>query len=266
MEKLRTLIVDDELHARKGIRTLLSKDADIEIVGECSDGNQAIDQIGKSDPDIVFLDIQMPHKNGFEVLQSIDPQHAPVLVFVTAWDNYALKAFEVNALDYLLKPFSDERFYQALNRAKENHRQRQDHKFNKQLVALINHHRQTELGKDTSAKTPESLKRFLIKSNSEVNFVLVNDVDWLEAVGYYTKIHTGNVSHLLRGNLGSFETRLDAKKFARIHRSVVVNLGHVQRLKNLFHGECLVVLRNGKELKVSRRYRENLEILLEHLA
>lgn len=268
MEKFKVLIVDDELYARKGIRTLLAKDPDIEIVGECSDGRQAIDGITRLEPDIVFLDIQMPHKNGFEVLQSVDLERPPILVFITAWDNYALKAFEVNALDYLLKPFSDDRFYKSVERAKENHRQRQNRRFSTQLMALMSQYQQSEHQNDGGAEatTSEPLKRFLIKSNSEVNFVSVDDVDWLEADGYYTKIHSGSVSHLLRGNLGSFETRLDAKNFARIHRSAVVNLNHVQRLKNLFHGECLAVLRNGTELKVSRRYRENLETLLEHLA
>jgi two-component system LytT family response regulator len=268
MQKFRALIVDDEVHARKGIRTLLSRDADIEIVGECSDGRQAIETIGKLDPDIVFLDIQMPHKNGFEVLGAIDPQQAPVLVFVTAWDNYALKAFEVNAIDYLLKPFTDERFYQSVDRAKENYRLRRDRKFSSQLMALVSHYRQAEQPKETEppATTSEPLKRFLIKSSTEVNFVSADDVDWLEADGYYTKVHAGNKTHLLRGNLGSFESRLDPKKFARIHRSAVVNLSHVQRLRDLFHGDCLVVMKNGTELKVSRRHRQQLETLLEQLS
>jgi len=268
MQKFRALIVDDEVHARKGIRTLLSRDVDIEIVGECSDGRQAIDQIAEMEPDIVFLDIQMPHKNGFEVLQAIDPKHAPILVFITAWDNYALKAFEVSAIDYLLKPFTDERFYQSVERAKNSYRQRQERQLSSQLMSLMNHYRQTEQADDVdnAATTSEPLKRFLIKSNSEIIFVSADDVQWLEADGYYTKIHTGNISHLLRGNLGSFEARLDPKTFARIHRSAVVNLRHVQRLKDLFHGDYLVVLRNGTELKVSRRHRQHLETALEHLA
>src|SRR5882724_10710957 len=148
MQKFRALIVDDEVHARKGIRTLLSRDVDIEIVGECSDGRQAIDQIAEMEPDIVFLDIQMPHKNGFEVLQAIDPKHAPILVFITAWDNYALKAFEVSAIDYLLKPFTDERFYQSVERAKNSYRQRQERQLSSQLMSLMNHYRQTEQADD----------------------------------------------------------------------------------------------------------------------
>src|SRR5215471_10237098 len=178
MQKFRALIVDDEVHARKGIRTLLSRDTDIEIVGECSDGRQAIERIEQLDPDIVFLDIQMPHKNGFEVLVAINPQHAPVLVFVTAWDNYALKAFEVNAIDYLLKPFTDERFYQSVNRAKENYRLRRDRKFSSQLMALMSHYQHAEQPNEAemSATTSEPLKRFLIKSNTEVNFVSTDDV------------------------------------------------------------------------------------------
>jgi two-component system LytT family response regulator len=268
MGRIRALIVDDEVNARKGIRTLLARDPELEVVGECGDGRAAVDSIERLTPDLVLLDVQMPHKNGFEVLEAIDLESPPILIFITAWDSYALKAFEVSALDYLLKPFSDERFYQALERAKGQHRERRAQEFSQRLLALLEHHRQEGLLKaESHASQGEGpLRRFFIKSDGEVNFVPVEEVDWLEAVGYYSKIHAGRKSYLLRGNLGSIEARLDPKNFARIHRSTVVNLNRVRRLKDLFHGGCLVVLLDGVELRVSRRYRRRLETLLERLA
>jgi two-component system, LytTR family, response regulator len=269
MEKIRALIVDDELNARKGIRTLLARDTELEVLGECGDGRAAIESIERLAPDIVLLDVQMPHKNGFEVLEAIDLERPPILIFITAWDSYALKAFEVSALDYLLKPFSDERFYQALARAKGQHRERRAQEFSGRLLALLEHYRSTGQVKPDADAEPQGegpLRRFFIKQGGEVNFVPAEEVDWLEAVGYYTKIHAGHKSYLLRGNLGSIEARLDPKDFARIHRSTVINLNRVRRLKDWFHGGCLVVLLDGRELKVSRRHRQRLETLLERLA
>jgi two-component system LytT family response regulator len=265
---IRALIVDDEVNARKGVRTLLSRDPDVEVVGECSDGRKAVESIERLAPDLVLLDVQMPHKNGFEVLEAIDLERPPILIFITAWDSYALKAFEVSALDYLLKPFSDERFYQALERAKSQHRERRTAEFSRQLLSLMEHYRRAEqVNADVPApQSGEPLRRFFIKAGGEINFVPVEEVDWLEADGYYTKIHAGRKSYLLRGNLGSIEARLDPKEFPRIHRSTVVNLNRVRRLKDWFNGECMVVLLDGTELKVSRRYRRGLETLLERLA
>jgi two-component system, LytTR family, response regulator len=262
MKKIRALIVDDEPQARKGIRTRLAKDPDIKVAGECSSGRQAIEDIERLDPDLVFLDVQMPDRNGFEVLAAIDLERAPTLIFITAYDHFAVRAFEVNAQDYLLKPFSDERFYQAVARAKDHHRQQQTHELGDQLRALVTHYRGD--GKDEAPK-PKLLTRFLIKAGGEVHFVPVEEVDWLEAVGYYTKIHAGRHSHLLRGNLGSLGAQLDPAKFARIHRSIIVNLSRVKCLKNWFHGDCLVVLNNGEELRVSRTQRQRLQTMLAQL-
>ena len=268
MERIRALIVDDEVNAREGVRTLLSKDPEIEVVGECGDGRAAVEGIERLAPDLVLLDVQMPHGNRFEVLAALDLERPPILIFVTAWDSYALQAFEVSALDYLLKPFSDERFYQALARAKDQHRERRTAEFGRRLLALAEHCRRGEpVRADADAAQGRGpLGRFLIKAGGEINFVPAEEVDWLEAVGYYTKIHAGPKSYLLRGNLGSLEARLDPTRFARIHRSTVVNLGSVRRMKDWFGGERLVVLRDGTELKVSRRYRRRLEALLERLA
>ena len=268
MERIRALIVDDEANARKGIRTLLMRDPEMEVVGECADGRAAIESIERLAPDLVLLDVQMPHGSGFEVVEAIDIERPPILIFITAWDSYALKAFEVSALDYLLKPFSDERFYQALERAKGQHHARHAAEFGGRLLALLEHHRREEKVQAEPDAGPDAapLRRFFIKSHGQIHFVPVEEVDWLEAVGYYTRIHAGRKSYLLRGNLGSIEARLDPKEFARIHRSTVVNLNRVRRLKDLFRGGCLVVLPDGAELKVSRRYRRHLEALLESLA
>jgi two-component system, LytTR family, response regulator len=268
MERIRALIVDDEVNARKGVRTLLARDPEVEVVGECADGRAAVAEIERLAPDLVLLDVQMPHGDGFEVLEAIDLERPPILIFITAWDSYALKAFEVSALDYLLKPFSAERFYPALERAKGQHRGRRIAEFGRQLSALVEHYRGTGAGAADAAAPQgvEPLRRFLIKAGGEVNFVPVEEVDWLEAVGYYTRIHAGRKSYLLRGNLGQIEARLDPREFARIHRSTVVNLKRVRRLKDWFKGECLAVLPDGTELKVGRRYRRRLEALLERLA
>src|SRR5437764_9299055 len=162
MERIRTLIVDDELNARKGIRTLLARDPEMEVVGECGDGRAAVESIERLAPDLVLLDVQMPHANGFEVLEAIDLERPPILIFITAWDSYALKAFEVSALDYLLKPFSDERFYQALARAKAHHRERRTAEFGRRLLSLLEHQRRAGQikGDAQTSEVVEPLRRF----------------------------------------------------------------------------------------------------------
>lgn len=270
MEKIRTLIVDDELHARRGIRTLLAKDCEIEIVGESSNGKQALKEIAALRPDLVLLDIQMPDLNGFEVLAALDLTIAPLIIFVTAYDQYALKAFEVSALDYLLKPFTDERFQQALRRAKIQRRQRQSSDLSHQieqvgkLRQLLDSYADADQSKTELTST--LLQRFPIRKAGVVHFVPADEVDWLEADGYCTKLHCGKQTYLLRGNLGVFEAQLDPKKFTRIQRSAIINLNRVRCLKNWFHRECLVELKDGTELKVSSNQRRRLEQLLERLA
>ena len=264
MEKIRTIIVDDELPARQGVRTLLAADPEIEIIGECGDGGQALKEISARQPDLVLLDIQMPDLNGFEVVEMLDPAHIPALIFVTAYDQYALKAFEFSALDYLLKPFTDERFRQALARAKTQHRQRESSDLDVRLRQLLESYRTG--GQAGNAATAAMLQRFPVRKADTVYFVPVDEVDWLEADGYCTKLHSGKHTHLVRGNLGSFEAQLDPKRFVRIQRSAIVNLSRVQCLKHWFHGACLVQLKDGTELKVSGAQRRRLEQLLEQLA
>lgn len=266
MEKIKTLIVDDELRARQGVRALLSADAEIEIIGECSNGKQALREIAARRPDLVLLDIQMPDLNGFEVLAALEPAQAPSLVFITAYDQYALKAFEFSALDYLLKPFTDERFRQAMARAKAQHRQRLSGELSAQLVQLRQLLNDCQISGRAAGAPAEHLQRFPIKKEGVVHYVPVDEVDWLEADGYCTKLHSGKTVYLLRGNLGNFEAQLDPKKFARIQRSAIVNLSRIQCVKTWFQGECLVLLQNGTELKVSSSQRRRLEYLLERLA
>jgi two-component system LytT family response regulator len=263
MDKIKTLIVDDEYQARKGLRALLAAEPDIEVISECSNGQQAIDEIRQLAPDLAFLDVQMPDKNGFDVLAALDHERAPALVFITAYDQYALKAFEFSALDYLLKPFTDERFRQAVERARQQCRQRRTQHLSQQLLLLLEHNQSA--ARSDGAAQAEPLRRFFIKTGGEVHFVSVDEVDWLEADSYCTRIHMGKKTHLLRGNLGGFEARLDPKKFTRINRSAIINLSRVQSLKSWFHRECLVVLSSGIELKVSGAYRRRLEQQLERL-
>lgn len=264
MERIKTLIVDDEPQARKGIRVLLMEDAEIEVIGECSNGRQAIDEIERLRPDLVLLDIQMPDESGLDVIRKIDQAVMPTFIFVTAHDSYALKAFEVSALDYLLKPFSDERFYQALARAKEFHRRRQAEEFGQQLLTLLQNYNQSLPTESVSPSPNRPLQRFVIKNRGEAQFIEIDKVDWIEAVGYYVKLHVGRKTHLIRGHLGGLEPQLPSDKFIRISRSTIVNLKRIHSLKNWFHGGCILILDDGTELKVPRGRRREIERRLGH--
>jgi two-component system, LytTR family, response regulator len=245
--KIRTLIVDDEPLGRERIRTLLADDPDIEIIGECSDGKQAVRAIERSHPDLVYLDVQMPEMDGFAVLDRIASQRMPAIIFVTAYDRYAVEAFRVHALDYLLKSFDRERFNQALHRAKDLLRDSQAALYER-LAGLV---------ADLEAKK-DRVTRLIIKSAGRIVFVPVDEIDWLEAADNYVRIHVGRESHLMRETLQSLEARLDQTKFLRIHRSTVVNFDRIQQLQPLFHGDYVVKLRDGTELTLSRIYREKL--------
>lgn len=263
MEKIRTLIIDDEPLARAGMRVLLERDTDIEIVGECADGYEAIEAIRTLAPDVAFVDVQMPEVDGFEVLAQIAPENLPVVVFVTAFDEYALRAFEVHALDYLLKSYSDDRFEAALRRAKEQIRQKKVNEVSRRLLAMLNDHQ----GEDSPAETPKELqesylRRLVVKSGGRVYFLKAHEIDWIEAADYYVSLHAGGKSHLLRESLHSLERRLDPDKFQRIHRSTIVNLDRIQELRPVTHGDFLVVLRDGTQLKMSRAHRQSLESIL----
>jgi two-component system LytT family response regulator len=230
------MVVDDEPLARSNLIVLLRLDPEIEVVSECGSGMEAVAEIRSKKPDLVFLDVQMPECDGFDVLEVLGRDMPPAVVFVTAYDQYALRAFEAGALDYLLKPFDNARFDRAMSRAKEK-------------IA----HGQNQ---------PKRMERVAIKSAGQVWFVKISDIDWIEAADYYACLHTGSKTHLLRRSLAELEQELNPVVFCRIHRSTIVNLDRVRRLELNAEGEYDVLLDNGIRLRMSRRYRKQLQTRL----
>jgi two-component system LytT family response regulator len=259
-EKIKTLIVDDEPLARRNLRLLLEQDPQIEIIGECRNGKEAVKAIETSRPDLIFLDIQMPEMDGFDVVEQVGTELLQAIVFVTAFDQYALKAFEVHALDYLLKPYDDVRFQQALQRAKSQIETREITKVSKRLIALLE---ERESRKEAASHARPYLTRLMIKLANRVVLLKVDDIDWIEADGNYAKLHVGNKAHLLREKMLDLEAQLDPQKFVRIHRSIIVNLERIKELHPHFNGDYIVVLEDGRQLKLSRSRRENLEARLK---
>lgn len=251
---LRTLIVDDEPLAREGVRMLLEHDSEVTAVLECADGRAAVNAIVETKPDLVFLDVQMPEMDGFEVVKTVGVDLMPNTIFVTAYDKYALHAFEVHALDYLLKPYTNERFFKALEQAKAHIKLKDDYRLNSQLTALLN---QLKSGGDY-------LDRLVVKAAGRISFVDVEEIDWIEAADTYVRLHVRHKSHLVRGTLGGLEAKLNPHQFLRIHRSIMVNLSRVKELQSLFHGEYVVKLHDGTELTSGRSYRARLQPLLEN--
>ncbi len=249
MKKIRALIVDDESPARDNVRLLLAKDAEANIVGECANGFAAIESIESLQPDVIFLDVQMPRLSGFDVVRQVDCKRLPVIVFVTAYDQFALQAFEAHAFDYLLKPFSDDRFAAAWNRAKEQVRQRQFAENNRRLIGLL-------------TQQEQFISRIAIRSTGKVQILSVAEIDRIEAAGSYVELHAAGKNYLHRESLNSLESKLDPSRFVRIHRSAIVNLNSVRELQPHTHGEYLVILSDGSQLKLSRSYKENLARLL----
>lgn len=254
--KIRTVLVDDEPLARERLRSFLESSPDLEIVGEAGDGREAVALIEQHQPHLVFLDIQMPELDGFAVLEALDLHPLPVIVFVTAYDRFALKAFEVHAVDYLLKPFDRERFQTALERALDRVRSRQTEPLNQHLANLLADLRPKHRPPD----------RLVIKSEGRVLFLRMDEIDWIEAADNYVSLHVGPENHLLRETMASLETRLPSDRFLRISRSTIVNLERIKELQPLFHGEYSVILRNGTRLTLSRGYRDRLQPLLGKLA
>ncbi|HEX8844328.1 MAG TPA: LytTR family DNA-binding domain-containing protein [Pyrinomonadaceae bacterium] len=258
-KKIKTLIVDDEPLARRTIRDLLAADPEIEIIGECSSGLEAVKFIRREPPDLLFLDIQMPGMNGFEALSKIEYEQIPAIIFVTAFDRYALQAFEIHALDYLLKPFTDKRFEEALRQAKSQVELKEINRLSQSLLALLG----DQAGRDAATlKRKSFLTKFMIRSGGRVAFIKAADVDWIAADDYYIKLHIGGKSHLLRISMNELEEKLDPKRFLRIHRSTIINFDRVKELHQNPNGEYVVVLKDGTELKLSRGRRERLEELL----
>ncbi len=254
--KIRVLIVDDESIARDRIKRFLSAEPDIEIIGECRDGKAAVAVIKKLAPDLVFLDIQMPELSGFEVLKAIGAAHLPAIVFVTAFDNFALQAFEYHALDYLLKPFNRDRFRRSLSYAREQIERQHTGGVDIRLLSLL----------EDIKGGHKYLERLVIKSVGRVYFLKADEIDWIEACGNYVNLHVGNETHLLRETMNRLEEKLDPDKFMRIHRSSLVNLDRIKELTPLFNGDYTVILRNNTKLTLSRTYRDRLQDLFEKLS
>lgn len=262
---VRAVIVDDEPAARRGIRLLLDRDPEITVVGEAGDGIEAVDVIERLRPELAFLDVQMPGLDGFEVLRRAGASAPPAVVFVTAYDEHALKAFDVNAVDYVLKPYEDVRLLAAVQRAKTGLRSRGADVLAARLENLLRFVEREGGGSNEKAlsETEEKPDRILLKSSGEIFFLKVDEIDWIEAEGDYMKFHVAGRAHLLRETMARLEARLDAKRFIRIHRSTIVNLDRVRKLTPAFAGEYAVVLVDGTKLRLSRGYHERMQSVMK---
>lgn len=232
---IRTVIVEDEPLGRALIRELLRNDSEVKVVGECTNGHEAIAVIEDQKPDLVFLDVRMPEVDGFDVLSALPASQSPVIVFVTAYDEYAVRAFEVNAVDYLLKPFDRERFHRALTRAKDQIRR-------------------------APGEQRQYSERLVVKSGGRIFFLKTEEVDWIAAEGNYVRLHVKTESFLLRTTITNLEQQLDPSKFARIHRSQIVNIDRIRELRPWWHGEYRVLLKDGSQLTLTRSYRHRLRL------
>jgi two-component system LytT family response regulator len=249
--RIRVLVVDDEPVARERLVGLLQLQSDIELVGQCSNGLETVTAIETLSPDLVFLDVQMPEMDGFEVVRALEADRVPAVVFVTAYDEYAVRAFEVHALDYLLKPFSSVRFRATLAHAREQLDRHHASDLGRKLLSLA-----PVLGTTSKAFAAQ---RLLVRSTGRVHFVRTSEIDWCEAAGNYVRLHVGEESHLFRETMNGLESKLDPQQFVRIHRSTIVNVERIQELRSSLNGECAVFLRSGAKLTLSRGYREGFQ-------
>jgi len=251
--RLRTVIVDDEPLARERLRTLLADHSDIELIGECEDGLAAVEAIERDRPDLVFLDVQMPELTGFQVLERLDSA-PPGVIFVTAYDQYAIRAFDVHALDYLLKPFDRERFETALTRARINARDAERRtELRQQLRALL----------DEAADRRADPGRLVVRGRGRIHFVALEDVEYMEAAGNYVRIHSGEDTHLLRETLTRMAERLPTAEFVRVSRSAIIRIDQIEQLKPRGHGRYLIGLRSGASIGSGRSYADNVAGLLD---
>jgi two-component system LytT family response regulator len=248
---LTTLIVDDEPLAREGLRLLLSQDPEVSAIYEAKDGREAIAAIRERQPDLVFLDVQMPEMDGFAVVEAVGAEHVPAVVFVTAHDRYAIQAFEINAIDYLLKPVTRERFGEALRRAKARLNSDSSDEASRQILCLL----------ETIASPRRYIKRLAVRSAGKTVFVDVEAVDWMEAAENYVQLHTAQGSHLLHVAMNTLEKSLDPEVFLRIHRSIIVNVERIKELQPGSHGEYLITLQSGARLRSGRTYSDKLRAL-----
>lgn len=247
--------MDDEPLARQGVRMMLENDPEVSVIAECTNGSQAVTTILDQRPDLIFLDVQMPEMNGFEVVKAVGIREMPYVIFVTAYDKYAMEAFEVNALDYLLKPFTAKRFAATLDRVKGQIDKDESGALSHKLVSLLRE----------VTPHPDHLQRIIVKNAGVVSFVDVHEISWIEAADVYVRIHTGaGRSYLVRGAIGKLEEKLDPSRFLRIHRSTIVSINHIKDLQHLFQGEYEITLHDGTKLTSSRGYREGLQAILEN--
>jgi two-component system LytT family response regulator len=248
-DSIRVLIVDDEAPARQRLADLLRNDAQVAVILEAADGISAVDAIQNQRLDLVFLDVQMPELNGLGVIDAVGAGQMPLTIFVTAYDQHAIRAFEANALDYLLKPFSDERFEAALSRAKARLRERSDCELGKRVVKMLS----------SAPQTQRPWDRLVVKSGGSTRFIRVAEIDWIEAAGVYVNLHIEGLQLLYRASLQELSERLDPRRFVRVHRSAIVNIESILQLEPISHGEFDVVLKNGARTRVSRNFRVQLE-------
>jgi two-component system LytT family response regulator len=253
---IRALIVDDEPLPRERIRTLLAEHSNIEVIGECQDGQEAANTILAERPDLVFLDIQMPELDGFEVIKAISTEYLPAIVFVTAFDEHAIRAFEVNAIDYLLKPINAARFEKAVLRAIDRLSQ-----FNEAAKAREPDRQLLNFVERLRAEQ-QYTTRFVVRAGSKLSFVRASDVDWIDVADNYVRLHVSGREHLVRDTLKSVESQLDPGIFVRVHRSIIINLDRIESVEPHFHGEYVVTMKDGAKLTTSRSYSERLRLLL----
>ncbi|RKG92364.1 LytR/AlgR family response regulator transcription factor [Corallococcus terminator] len=261
---IRTLIVDDEPLAREGLRLLLATDPEILVVGEAGNGPDAVRLIREQRPDLVLLDVQMPELNGFEVLARLGPDEVPAIIFVTAYDQYALRAFDIHALDYLLKPFRDDRFHDAIGRAKAQIRLTRMSDLSQRLMSVLSTYGErdgTPAPATPSTPTESWVRRLAIRDTGRVVFLDVDEIEYIEAADYYVQIHAGGKAYLHRETMQSLEARLDPERFMRIHRSAIVNSRRIRELRSEGRRELVVVLTGGAELRVARSHREKFQHL-----
>jgi two-component system LytT family response regulator len=249
---LRVIIVDDEPLARKFIRRMLKDDQEVEIVGECVNGKEAVVAVREQMPDLVFLDVQMPEMDGFAALAALEVERLPEIIFTTAYEQFAIRAFEIHALDYLLKPFDQARFNKALAHAKERLSGVKYVEGRKQVTAML----------ENVKLNPKFLDRLIVKANGRIIFLKTRDIHWIKADDKYVHLHTGKTAHMVRQTLNAMEGQLDPQIFLRIHRSAVVNIEWIKELQPLFGGEHRVVLEDGTKLTLSRNYKDKLFELL----